>query len=137
MSNVSRHVTRRFILIGCLTTILVGVVALLTPRARVLLSPDAVVPIVDASCSSEVLIRPLQPERAAFELLVLVSGRLDGEAEIALVDREGTILRTERIGGNVLAWIGSDWYSPDAVLRYLPRAGTRGTLSVRYRFGTL
>jgi hypothetical protein len=133
MSNVSRHVVRRALIVTTVVVVLGGASA---RPLTVYLWPAAIVSIDDASRSIDVSLRAPPDLKAIYALDVVGVGRVEGEAEIALV-LNGARYKPRHLGGAVLFTWGGDWYGPEAVVRYTPTSGASGSIVLSYRFRSL
>jgi hypothetical protein len=98
--------------------------------------PAATAVINDASRPIDVSLRAPHDKKAIYALDVVGVGRIDGDAEIALL-LNGVPYKTKRLSGPVLFTWGGDWYNPEAIVHYTPVAAKGGSMKLSYRFRSL
>jgi hypothetical protein len=93
----------------------------------------ATLTISDAGSPVELTLRAPNGSKGVYALDVRGSGRIDGEAEIALI-LNGQPYKVTNLDGVVHFEWGGDWYAPEAVVRYRPLSAKSGSIKLRYRF---
>lgn len=94
------------------------------------------VSINDVQKSEEITLQKATNQGNIYALRIHLSGKLDGEAKVALLANAHPY-RVETIHNQVnLIWEG-DWYADKAVIRYEPVSVKSGRISIRYRFSGL
>ena len=126
----------RVLIIATLVVVISAFVAISARPFSVYLWPTATVSIDDASRPVDVSLRAPPDLKAIYALDVVGVGRVEGEAEIALV-LNGALYKPRHLGGAVLFTWGGDWYGPEAVVRYTPMSGASGSITLNYRFRSL
>ena len=96
----------------------------------------ATMTIADAGIPIELTLRAPSAPKRVYALDVQGNGRIDGEAEIALI-LNGQPYKVAHLDGVVHFEWGGDWYSPEAVVRYRPLSAKSGSIKLRYRFHAL
>lgn len=110
------------------------VVMLVTTALELWLQP-ASVRITDCSRPAELTLLPRHQAVKVTSLHVEARGKIEGSAEITLI-LNGQPYKTERLNGPVKFSWRSDWYSPEAIVRYTPLSAKSGAITLRYNFGS-
>ena len=92
--------------------------------------------ITDAGKPIEVTLHTKHHGDNVYSLHVEGRGRISGKAEISLV-LNGQLYKTVRLNGPVTFSWRTDWYAPEAVIRYTPLTATSGFIKLSYRFSSL
>jgi hypothetical protein len=115
-----------------IAAVVLGVIILGAASVSLWMQP-ASVRITDSSKPAELKLQSRHHATSVTSLHVEARGKIDGAAEITLV-QNGQPYKTERVNGPVKFTWRMDWYSPEAVVRYTPLTATKGTITLRYNF---
>jgi len=94
------------------------------------------VDVKDVTKSETITLKKDQGQGAIYSITVKGEGKIDGNAEIALILNGGPY-KTERLSGPVDFRWGGDWYSDRAEIIYTPISTTGGSLWLSYKFNDI
>ncbi len=120
-----------------LVTPLIAVGLFIFMGTRVFSPQESTILLQDISQKQIIKLTQVQQKKSVYKISIVISGQIDGTAEIQLADRGNKMGSPHTIKGKVDLDLSGDWYENTCLLLYEPSQVTSGTLKIKYKFHTL
>ena len=90
--------------------------------------------VPDVTRQSELVLHPRAHQNSIYGISIRVSGQIEGNAQLVILDGGGKQYRVFELSGDVDVDFTGDWYSDEVALAYKPIQVRGGILKLRYSF---